>query len=118
MAKILVAEDEETLRNVVVRALSLDGHEVHQAEDGLVGLEILRDERVDLLLSDIRMPVMDGIDLATHALEQQPGLRILFMTGYSEQIERARGLGPTIMEIIEKPFSMNSIRQAVAAALV
>jgi two-component system cell cycle response regulator CpdR len=65
MAKILIAEDEDSLRRFVARALEMDGHETVQAGDGADALEQLQSDSFDLLLSDIRMPVMDGIALAT-----------------------------------------------------
>ena len=61
MAKILITEDEDSLRMFVARALRLDGHETAEAADGEQGLEMLEEGEYDLLLSDIRMPVMDGI---------------------------------------------------------
>ncbi len=64
MAKILITEDEDCLRRFVARALQLDGHETVEAVDGADGLAELHDQSFDLLLSDIRMPVMDGIELA------------------------------------------------------
>ena len=67
MAKILITEDEDALRSFVARALRLDGHETYEAADGEQGLEKLQETSFDLLLSDIRMPVMDGI-AATRAI--------------------------------------------------
>jgi two-component system cell cycle response regulator CpdR len=67
MAKILIAEDEDSLRRFVARALEMDGHQTVQAGDGAEALEQLQSDSFDLLLSDIRMPVMDGIALATES---------------------------------------------------
>jgi len=77
LARILVAEDEETLRNLVVRALAQDGHEVVAASDGAEALELLvrNQGRFDLLLSDIRMPLMDGVTLARAAAHDIPRSR-------------------------------------------
>ena len=119
MARILVAEDDDAVRALVRRALELDGHAVTTAEDGGEALEVIRREsgRFDLLLSDIRMPVMDGIALALAAARDFPGLRILLMTGYAEQRERAHGLEAIVRDVVQKPFTLAEIRRAVAEAL-
>lgn len=117
MAKILITEDEDTLRMFVARALRLDGHETHEAGDGAEGLEKLSQGPFDLLLSDIRMPVMDGIELAHEASAKFPDLKILLMTGYAEQRERADDLMTKIVDVVQKPFALPDIRRAVNAAL-
>ncbi|MBL0374717.1 response regulator [Rhizobium sp. KVB221] len=117
MARILITEDEDSLRTFVARALRMDGHETVEAADGAEGLEALDDGRFDLLLSDIRMPVMDGIELAHKAHATHPELKILLMTGYAEQRERADDLAAKIVDVVSKPFSLPDIRKAVALAL-
>lgn len=117
MARILIAEDETALRSFVARALRLDGHDTSEAGDGEEGLEALRSGAYDLLLSDIRMPVMDGIELAHRAAGEFPGVRILLMTGYAEQRERAEDLSGIVVDVVDKPFSLPDIRTAVSAAL-
>ena len=74
--------------------------------------------RFDLLLTDIRMPVMDGIALALAAARDWPELTILLMTGYADQRERAHGLDALIHDVIAKPFSLTDIRKAVNGALL
>jgi CheY-like chemotaxis protein len=115
MARILIADDEESMRMLVARAIGVDGHSIVTAQDGAEALEILTREhgRFDLLLSDIQMPVMDGIALALAAARDFPQLTILLMTGYADQRERASNLN----DVITKPFSMADIRSAVADAL-
>ena len=119
MARILLAEDEETLRKLVERALLLDGHEVTAANDGAEALEALTRSHgaFELLLTDIRMPVMDGIALALAAARDHPELAILLMTGYADQRERASGLDALIRDVIPKPFTLATIRGAVSKAL-
>lgn len=117
MARILITEDEDSLRSFVARALRLDGHDTVEAADGAEGLEALATGAFDLLLSDIRMPVMDGIELTHKAAAAHPGLRILLMTGYAEQRERADDLATKIIDVVSKPFSLPDIRTAVARAL-
>lgn len=117
MAKILIAEDEDSLRRFVARALEMDGHQTVQAADGADALDQLESESFDLLLSDIRMPVMDGIALAEQTAALVPKMPILLMTGYAEQRERAEPLMRIIVDVVPKPFSLPQIRQAVADAL-
>src|SRR5262245_64523385 len=119
MARILIAEDEEGLRSLVARALSQDGHVVTTANDGAEALDVLTREHgaFELLLTDIRMPIMDGIALALAAARDHPGVAILLMTGYADQRERASGLDALIHDVIAKPFSVGTIRSAVNEAL-
>jgi two-component system cell cycle response regulator CpdR len=119
MARILIAEDEESIRSLVARALRQDGHEVTTANDGAEALEVLvrRKGAFELLLTDIRMPVMDGIALALAAARDHPALTILLMTGYADQRERAHGLDALIHDVITKPFSLGVMRTAVNEAL-
>ncbi|MDR3495002.1 MAG: response regulator [Ancalomicrobiaceae bacterium] len=119
MARILLAEDDESVRSFVKRALELDGHSVIAAEDGAAALEVLDQERgaFALLLSDIKMPVMDGIALALNAARTYPDLPILLMTGYADQRERAHGLDQLVKDVVLKPFTLADIRAAVSKAL-
>jgi len=120
VARILLAEDEEALRAFITRALVQDGHEVVATADGGEALDALTRDKgnFDLLLTDIRMPVMDGIALALAAARDHPELMILLMTGYADQRERAHGLDALIHDVITKPFSLSDIKKAVAEALV
>jgi two-component system, cell cycle response regulator CpdR len=119
MARILIAEDEEALRAMCARGLTLSGHEVMTACDGSEALDVLKREagRFDLLLTDIRMPIMDGIALALAAVRDFPELVILLMTGYADQRERAHGLDALIHDVIAKPFTLAVLRSAVDEAL-
>ncbi len=119
MARILIAEDEEALRSFIARALAQDGHTVTTANDGAEALDALARERgaFELLLTDIRMPVMDGIALALAAARDHPSVTILLMTGFADQRERAHGLDALIHDVITKPFSLGTIRSAVNGAL-
>lgn len=119
MARILLTDDEDAVRGFVQRALEMDGHAVTPAFDGADALEKLAeaDEDFDLLLTDIRMPMMDGVALALAAARDFPSLTILLMTGYADQRERAAGLEALIHDVVTKPFSLDQIRSAVADAL-
>jgi two-component system, cell cycle response regulator CpdR len=119
MSRILIADDEESMRTLVARAIAMDGHATVTAEDGAEALEFLSREPdgFDLLLTDIQMPVMDGIALALAAARDFPGLTILLMTGFAAQRERASGLNAIVHDVVTKPFSVAEIRAAVANAL-
>jgi CheY-like chemotaxis protein len=119
MPRVLIADDEDSMRTLVARAIAMDGHETVTAEDGAEALEILSREHgaFDLLLTDIQMPVMDGIALALAAARDFPNLTILLMTGFADQRERASGLNAIAHDVITKPFSVADIRTAVADAL-
>ena len=119
MARILIVEDDESVRAFTARAIAASGHEVDTAEDGDIGLETIRGTggTYDLVLSDIRMPAMDGIEMAKRAASEYPGLRILLMTGYAEQRERAADLEDIIIDVVPKPFTLNDIRTRVQKAL-
>ncbi len=117
MARILVVDDEDSIRAFVQRALAMDGHDVLTAGDGAEALERLIEQEFDLMLSDIRMPLMDGIALALTAGRDCPGMTILLMTGYADQRERTSDLETLIHDVVTKPFSLAQIREAVADAL-
>ena len=119
LARILIAEDEDAIRGMVARALLQDGHDVMTANDGAEALDVLTREHgaFELLLTDIRMPVMDGIALALAAARDYPDLTILLMTGYADQRERAFGLKTLIHDVVTKPFTLATIRAAVGEAL-
>ncbi|PDT91862.1 response regulator [Bradyrhizobium sp. Y36] len=119
MPKILIADDEDSMRQLVARAIAMDGHQTVTAQDGAEALEILtrEDGAFDLLLTDIQMPVMDGIALALSAARDFPELTILLMTGYADQRERASNLNALVHDVVTKPFSVADIRTAVADAL-
>jgi len=119
MARILVAEDEAPLRGQIVRALAVDGHHAVAAADGGEALDVLVREngRFDLLLADIKMPVMDGIALALAAARDYPDLLILLMTGFADQRERARGLDALIHDVLTKPFALADLQRAIGEAI-
>lgn len=119
MAKILIAEDDDAARELVVRALKEDGHSVTMAANGVAALDAMnQNDRFDLLLTDVTMPVMDGIALALAAGRDHPDTAIMLMTGYADQRERAHGLDALVHDVIVKPFSVDQIKGAVREALV
>ena len=119
MARILVAEDDPSVRAFVVSALTMKGHEVVAEEDGGLAAETVDSEngRFDLLLSDIKMPIMDGIGLALHVAAKYPDIIIVLMTGFADQRERAHGLEALIYDVITKPFTLADLLQKIDDAL-
>jgi len=120
VAKILIAEDDDAVRALVIRALSEDGHDLRTAADGAEALDVLnhQDGEFDLLLTDVKMPVMDGIALALAAGRAHPDVAIMLMTGYADQRERAHGLDALVHDVIAKPFTLSQIQGAVREALL
>lgn len=119
MAKILLVDDEDSVRGFLKRGLELDGHAVVTAGDGSDAMERLAAAGggFDLVVTDIRMPVMDGIALALAAKRDFPGLTIVLMTGYAEQRERAKNLEAIVAEVMTKPFSLAELRATVSRVL-
>jgi two-component system cell cycle response regulator CpdR len=120
MARILIAEDDDAIRTLLVRALEDDGHYLTAAADGGEALDALSapGREFDLLLSDVKMPVMDGIDLVFAAGLGHPQMAIMLMTGYADQRERTHGLDAFVHDVILKPFSLDQIKGAVREALL
>lgn len=119
MARILLVDDEASVRSFLKRGLELDGHVIETACDGEDGLDTLMAQKgaFDLLLTDVRMPLMDGIALAQAAQDQWPTMPILIMTGYTDQHERAQSL-ENLAGIILKPFTLGELRIQVSRALL
>jgi two-component system cell cycle response regulator CpdR len=117
VAKILVAEDDRAVSSFVARALQHRGHEVTTVPDGSAALGALAGESFELLLTDIVMPNLDGIALALKASKDHPGMRILLMTGFASERQRAHNLEALIHRVIEKPFTLEQICAAVEEEL-
>lgn len=115
MVRILLVDDDEAVRAPLARALVLDGHAVTEASDGAHALETFTEDETgfDLLVSDIRMPVMDGIQLALAVAAKRPGFPIILMTGYAEQRERAKELEGLVDDVLIKPFPLGDFRRVV-----
>ena len=117
MARILLAEDEEPIRAFARRALESDGFEVDVAPDGIDALGALKARTYDLLITDIMMPGLDGIELALLATQERPGLPVILMSGFAAQRARAHNLEALIREVVAKPFSLAEITAAARRAL-
>lgn len=117
MARILIAEDEKPVREVVRRALELHGHETVPVEDGSLALEALSKDTFDMLLTDIVMPNVDGIALALKASSDHPKMPILLMSGYAAERQRAHNLDALFHTVLAKPFTIDQLCDAVSATL-
>lgn len=117
MPRILIAEDDDAVREFVARALALQGHEVTAVMDGGKALEALAAAPYDLLLTDIVMPGMDGIALALKVAKNHPALPVLLMTGYAAERQRAHNLDALICRVLLKPFTLKEVCGAVAEVL-
>jgi PAS domain S-box-containing protein len=115
---VLVVEDEPIVRGVILEMLGEQGYRTLDAIDGASGLKILRSEaRVDLLVTDVGLPGMNGRQLADQARETRPDLRILFITGYAESVAMAGGFLQPGMEMITKPFDLDNLSRRVRAMI-
>src|SRR5262245_12237856 len=116
MAKILLAEDDDSMRSFLAKALERAGHEVTACQDGEEGLESLETaggDVFDLLLTDIVMPGLDGIELARRAAEIDPALKIMFITGFAAVALHPASEAPRHAKVLSKPFHPRDIVQEV-----
>ena len=113
---ILVAEDEVVVRNIVCLLLHQEGYQVLSAADGKEALELARQYQgnIDLLLSDIKMPQMDGISLAGHVISERPGIRVLLMSGQVSDEIREKNIR---LPFLRKPFVSSVLRNKVRDVL-
>jgi len=103
--KILIVDDDPSLRGFTAKALTNEGMHVTEAEDGETAWDILKGEHFDLLLTDIVMPNMDGVELSTKAIMLKPELKIMFMTGFTGMVHQL----DSKTTVIAKPFHLKDI---------
>jgi CheY-like chemotaxis protein len=107
---VLVVEDEEVVRGLVVEVLGELGYKAIEAADGLAGLSLLQEPgRIDLLVTDVGLPGLDGRQLAERAQALRPGLRVLFVTGYAPGAALGEGVLGTGMALLTKPFAVEAL---------
>jgi two-component system cell cycle response regulator CpdR len=109
MAQILIAEDDESMRRFLARALTQAGHDVMAVGDGAEAADRLNETDFDLLLADVVMPGMDGIELARRAIAEKPGIRVMFITGFAAVALRNRYLSPAGTKVLSKPFHLRDL---------
>jgi CheY-like chemotaxis protein len=115
---VLVVEDESVVRELIVEVLNDLGYHALQAADGVTGLELLQTTRkIDLLVTDIGLPGLNGRQLAEAARQVRPALKVLFMTGYAENAALASGFLKPGMSMITKPFAMEALAKRIRQAL-
>ncbi|QDX26651.1 response regulator [Sphingomonas suaedae] len=108
MTRILLAEDDQVMREYLTRALEKSGYSVVAVDRGTAALPLIEAERFDLLLSDIVMPEMDGIELAQRASEIAPDMRIMFITGFAAVTLKAGKQVPQA-RVLSKPFHLRDL---------
>jgi two-component system cell cycle response regulator CpdR len=109
MARILIAEDDDSMRAFLARSLRRAGHEVESASNGLAAISALTQQEFDLLLADVVMPGIDGIELARRAARENPRLKVLFITGFAAVALRARTGMAGDPKILSKPFHLKDL---------
>jgi DNA-binding response OmpR family regulator len=114
---VLIADDEPSVRQFVERALNYAGYAVTAVPDGNAALDALSKQKYDLLLTDIVMPDLDGIALSLKVAKDYPHTKILMMSGYANQRQRAHNLDFLAHEVISKPFTLEEITQRVKDTL-
>ena len=108
MIRILLAEDDQVMREYLARALERSGYSVTAVDRGTAAIPLLEAERFDLLLTDIVMPEMDGIELAQKAGEMAPDLRVMFITGFAAVTLKAGDAVPNA-RVLSKPFHLRDL---------
>jgi CheY-like chemotaxis protein len=115
---VLVVEDERVVRNLIVEVLHDLGYNTIEAIDGPSALKILETDRhIDLLLTDIGLPGLNGRQVADAARERRPDLRVLFMTGYAENAAVSSGFLAPGMQLMTKPFTMSALTARVSEVM-
>jgi len=109
MHRIILAEDDESMRGFLERALIRAGYDVVSYNNGADALERLKEEPFSLLLTDIVMPRMDGIELARRASEIDPDLKIMFITGFAAVTLNNASEAPSEARVLSKPFHLKDL---------
>ena len=115
--QVLIVDDEPNLRKILAAQLSRDGYDVLTAEDGEQGLTILRENHVDLVVTDLKMPKVDGMTLLREALREDPDLPIVMITAHGTVDTAVEALKTGAFDYLTKPFDKDEVRQIVAKAL-
>ncbi|MBI5512917.1 MAG: sigma-54-dependent Fis family transcriptional regulator [Deltaproteobacteria bacterium] len=115
--QLLVADDETNLRRVLTAALESDGYEVHAVADGQAAMDALKEHHLDVVITDLRMPVVDGLGLLQHCAEHYPNLPVILITAYGTVETAVGAMRRGAFDYISKPFDLAEIRAVVAKAL-
>jgi DNA-binding NtrC family response regulator len=116
---ILLVDDEKSLRKLGKRVLTEAGYNVLEASDGAMALRIAAEQvgEIDLVLTDVEMPTLGGRGMVEELHELSPGLRVLFMSGYTDNEILRRGIQKSETDFLQKPFTAEALRAAVRAVL-
>jgi CheY-like chemotaxis protein len=119
MARILLADDDAAAREILARALLADGHTVEVAQDGQEALgRVEAGSGVEVLLTDVQMPGLDGVALARRVVSLRPAIRVVLLSGYVDQLERGRAaLGDARVRTLTKPVSLEALRATLRELL-
>jgi two-component system, NtrC family, response regulator AtoC len=115
--QVLIVDDEPNLRKILAAQLSRDGYDVLTAEDGERGLAQLREHHIDLVITDLKMPGVDGMTLLKRALEEEPELPVVMITAHGTIDTAVEALKRGAFDFVTKPFDKDEVRQIVAKAL-
>ncbi|WP_394834019.1 sigma-54 dependent transcriptional regulator [Pendulispora rubella] len=115
--QVLIVDDEPNLRKILSAQLSRDGYDVLTAEDGEEGLQLLREHHIDLVVTDLKMPKVDGMTLLREAIREDPDLPIVMITAHGTVDTAVEALKLGAFDYLTKPFDKDEVRQIVAKAL-
>ena len=113
---LLLAEDNKTSRKLYAEALTAEGFRVIEVDDGGAALEVIKDQPVDVLVTDVVMPEMDGLELLERAREIQPDMRVVLMTGFGTPATVIGAIRNRACDLLSKPFSLEDLKNSVRAA--
>jgi DNA-binding NtrC family response regulator len=118
MARVLLAEDDATMLDMVKHALAADGHTVVTAQDGQEALEILSaaGASFDVMLTDIQMPSVNGLELTGKAIALLPQLRVVLMSAFAENVSLSDAVKPHVRRVLSKPLALDQVKAAVREA--
>lgn len=112
---VILVEDEPDVRDLLTRVLADDGWTVYDASGGAEALRLFEEHRdVDLLITDLNMPILDGLRLAQIVRRQRPNQKILYITGYSDRIFESRTVLPENEAFLDKPFTVTGLLEAAS----
>ena len=116
---VLLVEDDEAVRQMTSQMLECAGYAVVPAQSPLQAISICRSTatRIDLILTDVIMPVMSGKEMADRIAELRPGIRFIFMSGYTSDVITQRGVLAEGMHFIHKPFDLRTLSQKILSVL-
>ena len=117
MSKIVIVDDEEDLLGLIKDYLEGEGHTVFAAADGKKGLELILNEKPELVLLDIRLPGLSGFEILNQAKAAQPGLKVLMLTGNQDETADRQAIQAGASQVLKKPIGLLEIESAVTASL-